>query len=63
MKSPPEQYTDEEARRKTEEFIERYSRRVVETDGNGKKGKKDAKAEKSEGQIRIKGMIQEEAEQ
>jgi myo-inositol-1-phosphate synthase len=62
MKSPPEQYTDEEARRKTEEFIEHNSRRVVETDGNGKKGKKDAKTEKSEGQIRIKGMIQEEAE-
>jgi len=58
MKSPPSQYTDVEAREKTEEYIERYSRRVVETDNNGKKtGKKE-----SEGQTRIKGMIQKESE-
>jgi myo-inositol-1-phosphate synthase len=58
MKSPPEQYTDEDARRKTEEFIEHYSRKVVETDGNGKKEKKA----KSDSQTRIKGVIKEEAE-
>ncbi len=58
MKSPPEQYTDPEARTKTEEFIERHSRKVVETDGNGKKDKK-AKAETSDSQTRIKGLVEE----
>ena len=39
MKSPPEQYTDEEARKKTEEFIEQYSK-IIDLSGNGKKTKK-----------------------
>jgi myo-inositol-1-phosphate synthase len=39
MKSPPEQYHDDEARDKTEEFIQKYGR-VVDLGGNGKKPKK-----------------------
>jgi myo-inositol-1-phosphate synthase len=42
MKSPPEQYTDEEARQKTEEFIGTYGGKVVNLDGNGKKPAKKA---------------------
>jgi myo-inositol-1-phosphate synthase len=41
MKSPPEQYRDDIARDKTEEFIEKYGR-VVDMGGNGKKPKKAA---------------------
>lgn len=59
MKSPPEQYTDDEARKKTEEYIERYSRRIVETDDNN--GKK-RKIEIPESQVRIKGVMQKEKE-
>jgi myo-inositol-1-phosphate synthase len=36
MKSPPEQYTDEDARHKTDEFIKTYGA-VVDLGGNGKK--------------------------
>lgn len=39
MKSPPEQYHDNEARRKTEEFIEKYGR-TIDLGGNGKKPRK-----------------------
>jgi len=39
MKSPPEQYHDDEARDKTEEFIVKYGK-VVDLGGNGKKPKK-----------------------
>jgi len=39
MKSPPEQYHDDVARDKTEEFIENYGK-VIDTGGNGKKLKK-----------------------
>lgn len=48
MKSPPEQYHDDEARNKTQEFIAKYGR-VIDTGGNGKK----PKAAKS----RIKGVV------
>lgn len=58
MKSPPEQYTDSDAHLKTEEYIKRYSRKVVETDDNGKKGK-ETKAESSDSQTRIKNLIQD----
>jgi myo-inositol-1-phosphate synthase len=37
MKSPPEQYTDVEAREKTEEFIATYGGKAVEVSGNGKR--------------------------
>jgi myo-inositol-1-phosphate synthase len=39
MKSPPEQYRDDIARDKTEEFIQKYGR-IVDLGGNGKKPKK-----------------------
>ncbi|MEE9553151.1 MAG: hypothetical protein V3W18_02545, partial [candidate division Zixibacteria bacterium] len=42
MKSPPEQYHDDEARNKTQEFIEKYGN-VIDTGGNGN-GKKPVKA-------------------
>ncbi len=44
MKSPPEQYTDEDARKKTEEFIATYAGHKIEVTGNGKRnGKKPVK--------------------
>jgi len=56
MKSPPEQYTDDVARNKTEEFIAKYRYNAVETDdSNGKK-----KSEKTpETKSRIKGIVKE----
>ena len=56
MKSPPEQYTDEEARSKTEEFIAKYGN-IIETDGNGKKTKAKTPSSKS----RIKGIVKAKA--
>ena len=53
MKSPPQQYTDEEARGKTEEFIAKYGN-VIETDGNGKKDK--ARVKTPAARSRIKGV-------
>ncbi len=48
MKSPPEQYHDNDARDKTDEFIVKYGH-VIETDGNGKKPK--------EAKSRIKDVV------
>jgi myo-inositol-1-phosphate synthase len=45
MKSPPEQYRDDVARDKTEEFIAKYGK-VVDLGGNGKKPKKAGAKEK-----------------
>lgn len=55
MKSPPEQYRDDIARDKTEEFIQKYGR-IIDTGGNGKKPKKPrAKAKaKTETKSRIR---------
>ncbi len=50
MKSPPEQYRDDEARDKTDEFISKYGR-IVDLGGNGKgngNGKKPKKAKSPE---------------
>jgi len=56
MKSPPEQYTDEEARKKTEEFIAQYGN-VIETGGNGKKPRTKAKANRVIPKNRLKSKI------
>jgi myo-inositol-1-phosphate synthase len=45
MKSPPEQYHDQVARQKTEEFIEKYGR-IIDTGGNGRKPMKARKKAK-----------------
>jgi myo-inositol-1-phosphate synthase len=54
MKSPPEQYTDEVARRKTDEFIANYGA-VISTGGNGRKPK--GKVKKAASKSRIKGKV------
>jgi len=56
MKSPPEQYTDDDARRKTEEFIEKNSQIKVDKNGNGSKKPKDV------GKSRIKNIVKTESE-
>jgi myo-inositol-1-phosphate synthase len=45
MKSPPQQYTDEDARHKTEEFIATYGGKV-DIGGNGRKPRKKIVAQK-----------------
>jgi myo-inositol-1-phosphate synthase len=58
MKSPPEQYTDVEARAKTEEFISTYGGKSMEVSGNGKRPSKRTLARAPEpstdGKSRIK---------
>jgi myo-inositol-1-phosphate synthase len=56
MKSPPEQYTDEEARKKTEEFISTYGK-TVELGGNGKKPAKRSLAKPSVASVNSKSRI------
>jgi len=53
MKSPPEQYHDDIAREKTQEFIDKYGR-VVDMGGNGNGNGKKSKAAKS----RIKDVVE-----
>ncbi len=53
MKSPPEQYFDDVAREKTDEFIKTYGK-LVEVGGNGKKPKKAAEpTEKAKSRIKF----------
>ncbi len=56
MKSPPEQYRDDIARDKTEEFISKYGR-VVDLGGNGKKPKKAKTKTEAKPKSRIKGVV------
>jgi myo-inositol-1-phosphate synthase len=60
MKSPPQQYTDEEARKKTEEFISSYAN-IVDAGGNGKKPHAAARVKKVATKNRLKGKIPEKA--
>jgi len=62
MKSPPEQYRDDIARDKTEEFIQKYGR-VVDLEDNGKKPKKTKIKLKvvAKPKSRIKGVVKKKA--
>jgi myo-inositol-1-phosphate synthase len=60
MKSPPQQYTDEEARKKTEEFISSYAN-IVDAGGNGKKPSAATRVKKVAVKNRLKGKIPEKA--
>jgi len=70
MKSPPEQYRDDIARDKTEEFIQKYTEefiqkygRVVDLEDNGKKPKKTKIKLKvvAKPKSRIKGVVKKKA--
>jgi myo-inositol-1-phosphate synthase len=56
MKSPPEQYTDEIARKKTEEFIARYGS-IIDTNGNGKKPKGKVKKAIKKSRIKTRAAV------
>jgi myo-inositol-1-phosphate synthase len=60
MKSPPEQYTDEEARHKTEEFIAQYGN-VVEAGGNGKKPSSKSRASRLPARNRLRTKVPEKS--
>ncbi len=60
MKSPPEQYFDEDARRKTEEFIAQYAN-VIDIGGNGKKPSKKAKISQISTKNRLKNAASAKA--
>ncbi|NLI15413.1 MAG: inositol-3-phosphate synthase [candidate division Zixibacteria bacterium] len=53
MKSPPQQYTDEEARKNTEAFIQQYGN-VISAGGNGKRPAAKSKAVRSTAKNRIR---------
>ncbi|MCP4580319.1 MAG: inositol-3-phosphate synthase [candidate division Zixibacteria bacterium] len=56
MKSPPAQYTDDDARDKTNEFIDQYDINANGSDGNGDK----SPGETPESKSRIKNVIQKD---
>jgi hypothetical protein len=60
MKSPPEQYRDDIARDKTEEFIQKYGR-VMDLGGNGKKPKKAKTKVAEKPKSRLKKTVKKKA--